>query len=774
MNKRILFLLFFVTVLFFSLSTIQASDVNVTDDSDNGINLQAIGDVQLKDFDVNDESVSETDDILTATDKNQTQISSLPNEIYGYCSLTLTDINSNESLANKTVTFSVNNVMYSNVTDSSGVVSFNLNLNPGTYQIRASFLGDSTHESSSLTSNVQVMPTIKASDVTKYYKGSAKYTATFYDSYGKLLKNTLVNVTVNGKVYSKKTNSKGCVNMDVNLKPGTYKIVSLNPVTGYSITTNFKVLPTITASDVKNVAGDSKKFTAKFLKSNGKALANRYVKFKLNGNTYKVKTNSYGQAKLALNKLKKGTYKVISYNNDGFSKTNTVKIYSRASTKLTTKYCEMTSDDNKVIQAQFSTALNDDSKAGKTVKITINGKTYSKKTGSDGVVSLNVKSFKKGLYSVEYQFVGNKFFKSSKTTNMFAIIDNVSDTALTVKNTRFGYGAYTPIKVAFTAGGVPLPKRTMTFTIEGKTYTETTDNKGIASVPIDLDLGKHTIYYKTASKFKVKGASGSCDITVFERSAKSKLTLKSGTSYKDNLQSFKVLLTDKDGKAISGQTIELTIDGETYTGKTASNGYVTIKTSVVIGKYNVAVKSSGDNNYLPTSTSKVINVKLSKFGSGLNTKNTVSSLSAYHKATKNCQVNNAKIKSLVKSLTSGLTNDIDKAKALFNYVRDYIVYDYYYDSHRGAVGTLNSGAANCADQAHLLIAMYRTAGFNARYVHGTCKFSDGWYGHVWTQVLIGNTWVVGDPINYKNSLGKINNWNTNTYQLKNRYISLPF
>ncbi len=760
--------------MFFSLSTIQASDVNMTDDSNNDINLQAVGDVQLEDMGFNEELVSETDDFLASTDKNQTQFSPLPSEIYGYCTLTLTDANSNESLANKTVTFSVNNVIYSNVTDGSGVVSFNLNLNPGTYQINASFLGDSTHESSSLTSNVKVLPTIKASDVTKYYKGSAKYTATFYDSYGKLLKNTLVNVTVNGKAYSKKTNSKGCVNMNVNLKPGTYKIVSLNPVTGYSVTTNFKVLPTITASNVKNVVGDSKKFTAKFLKSNGKALANKYVKFKLNGNTYKVKTNSYGQAKLALNKLKKGTYKVISYNNDGFSKTNTVKIYPRASTKLTTKYCELTPDDNKVIKAQFSTALNDDSNAGKTVKITINGKTYSKKTDSNGNVLLSVKSFKKGLYTVEYQFVGNKFFKSSKTTNMFAIIDNVSDTALTVKNTRFGHGAYTPIKVAFTAGGVPLAKRTMTFTIGGKTYTKTTDNKGMASVPIDLDLGKHTIYYKTDSKFKVKGASGSCDITVFKRSGDSKLAWKSGTSYKDNLQLFKVLLTGKDGKAISGQTIELTIDGETYTGKTASNGYVTIKTSVAIGKYKVTVTSSGDNDYLPTSTSKTINVKLSKFGSGLNTKNTVSSLSAYHKATKNCQVNNAKIKSLVKSLTSGLTDDIDKAKALFNYVRDSIVYDYYYDSHRGAVGTLNRGSANCADQAHLLIAMYRTAGFNARYVHGTCKFSDGWYGHVWTQVLIGNTWVVGDPINYKNSLGKINNWNTNTYQLKNRYISLPF
>ncbi len=772
--------MFFISVLFFSISTIQAGDVNVTDAYSSNFNediaLQIEDDVQTHNDNSENALNVGNNDILTANGKNQTSLSSNTNEIYykGYYSLTLTDTDSNVSLVNKSVTFSINNVDYTAVTDNNGVAKFNLNLTPGKYPANAYFSGDSTHQSGSLSSYVQILPTIKASDISKYYKGSKKYTAVFYDTYGNLLKNTLVSITVNGKKYSKKTSSAGSVSLDVNLKPGTYKVTSVDPITGYSLTTTFKVLSTITANDVKNVVGNSKKFTAKFLKSNGKALTNKYVKFKIKGKTYKVKTNSKGQAKLALNKLKKGTYKVISYNTDGLTKTNAVKICPTASTKLSTEYYELTPTDDKLIKAKFTTSLGDDSKSGKVIKITINGKTYSKKTDRNGVVSLDVKSFKKGIYSVEYKYVGNKFFKPSKATNTVAIIDNPSDVKLTAKNTRFGHGAGTPIKVAFTADGVPLAGRTMTFTIEGKTYTASTDRNGIASAPINLDLGDHTVYFKTNSKLKVNGTSGSCKITVFERSSDSKLTWKSGTSYNDNLQTFKVLLTDKNGKPISGQTVELTIDGVTYTGKTASNGYATIKTTVDIGSYKVSVTSSGDNDYLPTSTSKTINVKVSKFGSGLNVKNTVSSLSSYHKASKNCPVNNAKIKSLVKTLTEGLTNDVDKAKALFNYVRDTIWYDYYYDSHKGAVGTLNSGGANCVDQAHLLISMYRTAGFNARYVHGTCRFSDGWYGHVWTQVLIGNTWVVGDPISYKNSLGKIKNWNTNTYRLNNRYVSLPF
>lgn len=755
--------------LFFSMSTIQANDINATDsisiNSSDMVSLQLDESAQFNGGEVNSDNLNENI-------KNQTELIAPTTSIYGYYTAVLKDSNANLTLANKNVYFVINNVNYNATTDSDGVAGVNLDVKPGNYEVSAYFVGDNTHENSALTSAVQVLPTIKANDMSKYYKGST-YTATFFDSQGKILANRAVTITVNGKSYTKKTNSNGLASLAINFKPGTYKVVSTNPVTGYKITTTFKVLSTITSSDLKKVAGDSKKFAVKFFKSNGKPLAKQYIKLKINGKIYKYKTNSKGQVYFAFKNYKKGTYKVISYNKDGLSKTNTVKIYSISTTKLTVdgSFYTFLPDDTKLIKVKLSTSIGDNS--GKTIKLKINGKTFSKKTDSAGVVSFDLSSVNKGLFTAEYSYAGNKYFKASKTSNLVTILDS-TDTKLTVKSTtNFGYGAGTLLKVAFTAGGVPLAKRTMTFTIQCKDYTDTTDNNGIASVPINLNIGNYTIKYKTNTNFKVNGTSGSCSITVFKRS-ESKLSWECGTSYKDSLQTFKVLLKDNNGKSVSGGIIELTIDGETYTGKTASNGYATIKTSVALGKYKVSVKFIGNNNLLPSSTSKSINVKLSKFGGGLNEKNSISYLSAYLKSTSYCQVNNAKVKALVNSLTSGLSDNIDKAKALFNYVRDEISYSYYYNSHKGAVGTLNSKSGNCVDQAHLLVAMYRTAGFKARYVHGTCTFSDGVFGHVWTQVLIGNTWVVGDPISYKNSLGKIKNWNTNTFKLKSRYLSPPF
>jgi len=764
LNKKIFFTLFLLLILFFSISTIQAGDSNMTVLS----SLNSTDDIQI-----NNDFLSSSFD----SNKNSTELTSNAGRIYynGDYKVTLKDLNNNRSLENKTVNFVIENTDYSVKTDDAGVANINLNLKPGHYTVLAYFNGDNQYESSNnLTSNIEVLSTIQAVNMSKYYKGDAKYTATFYDSYGNFQSNQIVNITVNGKLYSKKTNSKGVVSLSMNFKPGSYKTVSTDPLTGYTLTTYFEILPTIVADSFKKVKGDSRKFTAKFYKSNGKVLANKYVKFKVKGKTYKVKTNSKGKATLSLNKFAKGTYKIISYSPDGSTKTNTVKIYNVASTVLTTYSYTLLPNDTKQIKIKFSTSLNKKDKVGKTIKIKINGKTYSRKTDNNGVINFKLPSLSPGIYNVQYKFNGNKFFKSAESSNYLTLL-NTSQSKLTVKGTtKFGYGAHTSVKVALTAGNVPLIYTPVTFSIGGKTYYEVTNEKGIASTPIDLKIGKHTISYSSFEGEKVSGTSGSCEITVFERSP-CKVIWKSGTSFKDSSQTFKVLLKDLKGNLISNGNIELTIDGWTFDGKTASNGYAKIKTVASVGKYKVRVEFLGNNEYLPNSTSKSVKVMLSKFGSGLNEKNSISHLGAYLKSSSHCQVGNAKIKALVKSLTSGLTEKIDKAKAIFNYVRDTLSYDLYYNTLHGAVGTLKLKRGNCVDHSHLLVSMFRTAGFKARYVHGVCHFNSGnTYGHVWTQVLIGNDWVCADAISYGNDLGRITNWNTNNYKIYAKYRSLPF
>ena len=772
LSKRIFFTIFLALIFIVSVSAIQAGDVNSTI-----LNSSDVNAIQLEnETPCNDLESVNVDYVSNENSKNQTEFTSPSTNIYykGSYKVTLKDSNSNSLLSNKPINVIINNINYNVLTDSNGVASVNLDLMPGNYGVSVFFNGDESYESSQLNTAIEILPTIKASDMSKYYKGSTQFVASFFDSQGNALSNSMVSISVNGKSYSIKTNGEGVASLAMNFKPGTYNVVSRDPITGYELTTTFHILSTISSNNIKQVQGQNKKFKVKFFKSNGKPLSKKYIKYKFRGKIHKVKTSSKGFISIPLKKLKKGTYKIVCYNKDGLSKSYKIKIYKRkASTKLSSSSYTFYPDDNKVIKAKFSTALGDNSKVGKIIKIKINGNTYSKKTDSEGMVYLDLSSFKSGIYNVEYKYAGNKFFKSSKSTKSIKIFDT-TQTELTVKSTtHFGYGAGTLFKVAYTAGGVPLADKSVTFKLNGNTYTRTTDDKGIASIPINLNPGEYTIDYETDSDSIFTGTSGSCEIDVFKRSP-SKVIWKCGGSYKDNAQIFKIFASDLNDNAADGGSFDIVIDSETYAADISSNGHGKLKTSVALGKYKVVVNFKGNNELLPSSNSKSINVKLSKFGNGLNEKHAKGS-GAFLKSSSHCKVGAKSIKKLVKSLTKGLTSKVDKAKAIFNYVRDNLDYSYYYNSKYGATKTLKYKKGNCADHSHLLVSMYRTAGFNARYVHGKCHFSDGDYtGHVWVQVKIGKKWVCADAVSYKNSLGKIKNWNTKNYHIHGKYSSLPF
>ena len=152
-----------------------------------------------------------------------------------------------------------------------------------------------------------------------------------------------------------------------------------------------------------------------------------------------------------------------------------------------------------------------------------------------------------------------------------------------------------------------------------------------------------------------------------------------------------------------------------------------------------------------------------------------SALQKYLKPTANCQSNNPTIKALAASITKGSTSQSTKAAKIFNWVRDHLSYSFYYNTQKGALGTLKSRSANCADTSHLMVALERAAGIPARYNHGSCRFSSGnVYGHVWAQVYVKGKWYYADGTSSRNSFGVVKNWNTKNFKLHGIYASLPF
>lgn len=171
----------------------------------------------------------------------------------------------------------------------------------------------------------------------------------------------------------------------------------------------------------------------------------------------------------------------------------------------------------------------------------------------------------------------------------------------------------------------------------------------------------------------------------------------------------------------------------------------------------------GITNYKPTPESNIVYPSIPL------------ELKTYLEATTNCQANSPVIKNLAASIVKGKTSVKDRAAAIFNWVRDNISYSFYYDTQKGALGTLSAKTGNCVDTAHLVVALERAAGNPAKYEHVNAQFSSGsWYGHVFALVYVFGTWYIADGTSYRNQFGVVNNWNTATANVKGIYKTLPF
>ena len=128
-----------------------------------------------------------------------------------------------------------------------------------------------------------------------------------------------VSIDLNGKTYKKTTNSKGSATISVKLNKGTYNVKFSYAGDNYTNPVNFTTKLTIKEAqktslkvgdkDINYRQGLKSLFYVKLTDSKGKVIKNQIVTIKVNGKTYNVKTNKYGNAKIFLN-LKKGTYKI--------------------------------------------------------------------------------------------------------------------------------------------------------------------------------------------------------------------------------------------------------------------------------------------------------------------------------------------------------------------------------------------------------------------------------------------------------------------------------
>ena len=368
------------------------------------------------------------------------------------------------------VIFNVNGVNYTKEL-VNGKAFIGINLNPGNYTITTFY--HYTDGLATKTNNIEVLSTIQANDVVKFFRNGTQYCAKFLDGCGSPLVNASVIFNINGVFYKKQTDDNGMAKLNINLRPGVYILTAMHP-DALMYGSNITVLSTILANDVVKFFRNGTQYCAKFLDGCGSPLVNASVTFNINGVLYKKQTDYEGIARLNIN-LFPGKYILTAMHPDGLMYGYNITVLSTIHGddivkffRNGTQYCA------KFLDGCGSPLVN------ASVTFNINGVFYKKQTDDNGMARLNI-----NLFPGEYILTAIHLNGEEKA-NIIKVLTTISAEDISLIENKSG------VFVLKTHDGA----RNVSITINGVEYIVQTDDGGVATLNVSLSKGNHAVLSK--------------------------------------------------------------------------------------------------------------------------------------------------------------------------------------------------------------------------------------------------------------------------------------
>ena len=244
--------------------------------------------------------------------------------------------------------------------------------------------------------------------------------------------------------------------------------------------------------------------------------------------------------------------------------------------------------------------------ANKTVKLNINGNTYTRTTDANGKVNLAIKLSAEKTYTITASFDGDEEY--NKTSGKASIVVKRKSQKIISSNKSFApnRASYYSITLKDQNNNV-IKNKYVTFTINKRTYKVKTNSKGIAKVKIKLAKKKtYKITIKSAKTNRYKAVTKTNKITI--KVLKQKIVSSNKRFAPNSVNYFNITLKDQNNVAIANKKITVKIGTKTYTKKTNSKGIVKIKVKYSKKKtYKVTIKSPKSKKfYAKTKTNKIV------------------------------------------------------------------------------------------------------------------------------------------------------------------------
>ena len=313
----------------------------------------------------------------------------------------------------------------------------------------------------------------------------------------------------------------------------------------------------------------------------GNPLVNKTVQIALNGPIYNVKTDENGRAGVQVNMASANTYTyALFFQGDenytaSLAASSKLKVVKKPTSIIANNMEFKTQAKTKTVTVALSTIKNPYDKKfylnkGKSLTLSVNGRTYTAKADAKGVAKFNIQITKKGTYTATIKFAGDRTYEAVSKTIKIVISDSPkANKALS----NVGVGT-NPKNIDAGANK----------NIEGD-YGAFFYGKGVLSSIADPN--KKNVTLEVDENF----TRAATDFNAGERGAFFYATLK-----------------DSDGNVLVNKTVQICVNGPIYFVTTNENGQAGLQVNLgSANTYTYALAFSGEDEYnaAPLASSKL-------------------------------------------------------------------------------------------------------------------------------------------------------------------------
>ena len=491
-------------------------------------------------------------------------------------------------LANKLVSFRINDKDNVVMTDKDGVAVLNMDFNIGNYSITSI----NTIVNEKLISKLEVYSSIQSQNMERAYNTGTDFKVKLFDENAKPLIKGFAIFNVNGNNYAVMTDNEGFATLNAGILPGTYTVITTNVLTGESKTNSLKIFSSISADNMIRGYNSGMDFRARFVDNNNLPLVNKLVTFKIGSVEYESTTDSNGYAVLN-QKLNVGKYEILITN----------KITGEKSFKNLT-IAERITENNNVIWVQGEDSyytvhvIGDDGKpvgANEVVSITINEGIYEIRTDSNGYASFKIDQ-NIGSYKITAKY------KEFSVTNDVYVLEKVNYIEnLNVKDISYKQEEDILLSLTTFTGDSYIE-----FIITGDNgYKHTFNREADSTISLTVSDLNATRYSVTANYYDLKNFKFSRQIKTFNvNKINPEIIITTNDANVGENASVIVNIPDVEG------TVVIKVGNQViYNDNIVKNGVI-IKNidSLAEGRYQVSVTYNGDNNYNMASKTDVLTI----------------------------------------------------------------------------------------------------------------------------------------------------------------------